>query len=213
MKYLGQLLLWIGFLSGSLATVYHLPADGVRYAKGLKPAEELRFEIPDMSDVVVGEDGWHLIPWAWFSISAAVCMVCAALIRVSLVSPATVSDDTHKDLDEMRYNLSSLIEHTNQLGNEIPNMAPSKITKFVDDVLADDFRSFAENRESIIPKFGLTVYADIMTNFAAGERYVNRAWSAAADGYVDEAANCIDHANTLLTGALSELDQAENLQR
>ena len=209
MKYLGQLLLWIGFLSGSFATVFRLPAEGARYAKGLQPAQELRFEIPDMSEVVVGEDGWHLIPWGWYGISAAICLVGTVLIRRSLASPAMVSDDTHKDLDEMRHNLSSLIEHTDQLSNEIPSMAPSKITRFVDDVLADDFRSFAENRESIIPKFGLTIYADIMTNFAAGERYVNRAWSAAADGYVDEAAHCIEHANTLLTGALSELDQAE----
>lgn len=35
--------------------------------------------------------------------------------------------------------------------------------------------------------FGLQTYADIMSNFAAGERYINRVWSASADGYDEEA--------------------------
>lgn len=34
--------------------------------------------------------------------------------------------------------------------------------------------------------FGLQNYADVMSAFAAGERYVNRVWSASTDGYVDE---------------------------
>jgi hypothetical protein len=33
-----------------------------------------------------------------------------------------------------------------------------------------------------------------MTEFAAGERAVNRSWSAAADGYVDEVAVCLEKA-------------------
>jgi hypothetical protein len=35
--------------------------------------------------------------------------------------------------------------------------------------------------------FGLQTYADIMSHFATGERYINRVWSASADGYDDEA--------------------------
>ena len=35
--------------------------------------------------------------------------------------------------------------------------------------------------------FGLQTYADIMSHFAAGERYINRVWSASADGYDEEA--------------------------
>ncbi|MGB5626604.1 MAG: hypothetical protein WBM61_12775, partial [Woeseiaceae bacterium] len=33
----------------------------------------------------------------------------------------------------------------------------------------------------------LQTYADIMSSFAAGERYINRVWSASADGYDEEA--------------------------
>jgi hypothetical protein len=41
-------------------------------------------------------------------------------------------------------------------------------------------------RESIAYSYGLAAYADVMSPFAAGERYLNRAWCASADGYVDE---------------------------
>lgn len=57
----------------------------------------------------------------------------------------------------------------------------------IDRGLRDDLRRFAEARESMVHLFGLQAYADIMSDFAAGERYVNRVWSASADGYEEEA--------------------------
>ena len=38
----------------------------------------------------------------------------------------------------------------------------------------------------MIHVFGMQNYADVMSNFAAGERYINRVWSASTDGYEDE---------------------------
>lgn len=49
------------------------------------------------------------------------------------------------------------------------------------------FGRFVEARESIARLHGVQTYADIMSDFAAGERYLNRVWSAAAEGYIDEA--------------------------
>ncbi len=42
--------------------------------------------------------------------------------------------------------------------------------------------------------FGLQTYADIMSDFAAGERYVNRVWSTSADGYGEEARRYLERA-------------------
>ncbi|NCF73477.1 MAG: hypothetical protein GWP67_08250 [Gammaproteobacteria bacterium] len=57
----------------------------------------------------------------------------------------------------------------------------------IDLKLREDLRRFADARESMVHLFGLQTYADIMSNFAAGERYINRVWSASADGYDEEA--------------------------
>jgi hypothetical protein len=35
-----------------------------------------------------------------------------------------------------------------------------------------------------------------MSHYAAGERYLNRVWSAAADGYIDESHTYIGRAQT-----------------
>jgi hypothetical protein len=42
--------------------------------------------------------------------------------------------------------------------------------------------------------FGLQGYADVMSAFAAGERYINRVWSASTDGYVDEVHSYLERA-------------------
>ncbi len=53
-------------------------------------------------------------------------------------------------------------------------------------MFADDLNTFIEARESIAHSYGLAAYADVMNCFTAGERYLNRVWSASADGYIDE---------------------------
>ena len=56
----------------------------------------------------------------------------------------------------------------------------------IDRPFRQDLFAFADARESMQHAFGIQAYADIMSAFAAGERYLNRVWSASADGYVDE---------------------------
>ena len=56
----------------------------------------------------------------------------------------------------------------------------------IDRLFRQDLFAFADARESMQHAFGIQAYADIMSAFAAGERYLNRVWSASADGYVDE---------------------------
>jgi hypothetical protein len=56
----------------------------------------------------------------------------------------------------------------------------------IDRLFREDLSAFAEARESMIHVFGMQNYADVMSNFAAGERYINRVWSASTDGYIDE---------------------------
>ncbi len=60
------------------------------------------------------------------------------------------------------------------------------IRHHLDRSLPEHLNAFAEARETIVHKYGLQNYARIMNHFAAGERYLNRVWSASADGYIDE---------------------------
>ena len=87
-------------------------------------------------------------------------------------------------------------------------MTPRQMVEFIDVELADDLREFADGRDSITAEHGLAVFAEVMTQFAAGERAINRAWCAAADRYVDEAATCVERAVMFFHEAKRELETA-----
>ena len=74
--------------------------------------------------------------------------------------------------------------------------------------LRNDLRRFADARESMVHLFGLQTYADIMSSFAAGERYINRVWSASADGYDEEAATYLEKAAAQFADARAQLSAA-----
>jgi len=84
-----------------------------------------------------------------------------------------------KSLGNIQQNLENLCRRENDL--------PVYEARFeIDRLFREDLNNFAEARESMIHVFGMQNYADVMSNFAAGERYINRVWSASTDGYVDE---------------------------
>lgn len=71
----------------------------------------------------------------------------------------------------------------------------------IDRLFRDDLNNFANARESMIHVFGMQNYADVMSNFAAGERYINRVWSASTDGYADEVKLYLERAKNQFTEA------------
>jgi hypothetical protein len=62
-------------------------------------------------------------------------------------------------------------------------------------------------RESIAHRHGLAVYGEIMSSFAAGERYLNRVWSASADGYIDEVNTYIEKAREQFAESLDKINK------
>ena len=78
----------------------------------------------------------------------------------------------------------------------------------IDNDLRPHLTRFADARESMVHLFGLQTYADIMSHFAAGERYVNRVWSSSADGYDKEAATYIGKAAEQFADASRQLKEA-----
>ncbi len=189
-KIVGQILLWLGFLAGSLVTVMNIEVKPVPPADG-SPVDPWAI--------------WQTINWQWYGAAFAVCLVGVVLIRLHKRQSGGKTEATTASLSEIRQALGRLVGNLERLHQDIEQLAPSEITRFIDEELADDFRTFADGRESMIAEYGLQKFADVMSLFAAGERAVNRAWSAAADGYVDEAATCIERGSAMLRKAQEEL--------
>ena len=82
----------------------------------------------------------------------------------------------------------------------------------IDARMRADLETFAAARESLAHRFGIQAYADLMSQFAAGERYLNRVWSSAADGYQNEAETYLGRAAeqfSRVAERLAELDGAD----
>ncbi|MEX2218926.1 MAG: hypothetical protein WD749_09220 [Phycisphaerales bacterium] len=66
------------------------------------------------------------------------------------------------------------------------------------DLQAGPIAAFIAARPLLEARLGIAGYAQLMDRFAAAERQVNRAWSAAADSQEDEAVECLERAADLL---------------
>lgn len=72
--------------------------------------------------------------------------------------------------------------------------------------------AFAARQALITSRLGLAGYARLMDRFAAGERQLNRAWSAATDGIEAEVLICLERASVHLADAARCLEQPESAE-
>jgi hypothetical protein len=127
------------------------------------------------------------VDWALFGMAALAAIagvVMAKRADRAHATSGTVLDTNRKELSESIGNivrdLGTMTDGTAAKGEELRN--------WIDETLRPDLRRFVDARQSMVHLFGMQAYADIMSDFAAGERYVNRVWSSSADGYDEEAA-------------------------
>ena len=141
------------------------------------------------------------IIWAWMVPILLIGTVGLWIARKAQHEEARAGNkltDNMKILGDSLSNILSRLELMCKHKEELPTYE----ARFeIDRLFRDELNNFAEARESMIHVFGMQNYADVMSNFAAGERYINRIWSASTDGYVDEV-------NLYLDRALSQFKEA-----
>ena len=164
--------------------------------------------LENLTEIASPKNGWHLIPWVPYGVAALVCFAGVVLLHVSKANATQKPEDTAASLSEIKSALASAIEKASALSQESGKMAPSKIVARIDDEIAEYLRVFADGRDCMTTEYGLNVFADVMSPFAAGERAINRAWSASADGYIDEATDCLKRGCDMLIAAQTELENA-----
>jgi len=181
MRILGHSLLWTGFLAGAFVSLRHLEST---------------------------DEGWATISWDFYVVAMIVGIIGVLLLR--LANQKVEADDSKTDgqVSVLRSRLARLIEIIDQLSSG-DRLHPTRVRDSIDNDCTGPLAEFAEARNALTRRYGLTVYADIMTEFASAERYINRSWSAAADGYVDEVASSLLRAKEHLAKTKVLIDQAD----
>lgn len=144
---------------------------------------------------------WSVIPWTWYLASLAIGIAGVVLLRNSQRTDIPQNENRGGDLNILETSLNQLVERVQRLHDEFPQMHPEQIYQYIDDQCVPCFGDFAESRNALISRFGMSVFGEVMTEFASGERFINRAWSAAADGYLEESLDSISRALNFLKQA------------
>lgn len=141
------------------------------------------------------------VDWVTFGVSAAAAII--GLFVVKREASAAARSDTVLQVNrgELKESIRNIVRDLDELNTGAAKKG-GELRDKIDLVLRTDLRRFADARESMVHLFGLQAYADIMSCFAAGERYINRVWSASADGYDEEA-------STYLVRAAGQFKEAE----
>jgi gas vesicle protein len=147
------------------------------------------------------------VNWVLFT-GAAVIAVAGLVIAKTQASAHARSDKVLEvNRGELRESLQNIVTDLGDIVNDSSTRG-AELRDRIDLKLRDDLRRFADARGSMVHLFGLQTYADIMSSFAAGERYINRVWSASADGYEGEAATYLEKAAHQFADAQRQLQEA-----
>ena len=143
------------------------------------------------------------VDWTLFVIAASVAVIGLVIYKTQVTAHARSRSVLELNRNELGESIRNIVRDLAEI-NADTSARGTALRELIDLKLRNDLRRFADARQSMVHLFGLQTYADIMSSFAAGERYVNRVWSASADGYDVEA-------RTYLGKAARQFEDAEKL--
>lgn len=145
--------------------------------------------------------------WPQFAVALGVGAAGIALVRIAQQQTSRSEGKLVSDMQSVEASLRRIVENITQLNVQKHSVDTYDMHDRIDQLFIEDLTTFVEARESIAHVHGLTAYADVMSCFAAGERYLNRVWSASVDGYIDEVNTYIDKAREQFADSLEKIRQ------
>ncbi len=128
----------------------------------------------------------RLVDWTYMIIALLVGLIGVVVVHFANRSANMDQDSMKSNIDIIDSSINNIVQNLDQLNAGKDQIHTYDISQKLDELLIEDLNNFAEARKTIGYRYNLSAYADVMNNFASGERYVNRVWSASADGYIDE---------------------------
>lgn len=145
------------------------------------------------------------VPLGSYLAALAVGIAGVILAQIAIRRAARHVDRLAADMETLATSLENVVRNVEALDREKESIDVYHLKDRIDDTFPADLDAFVRARESLIHRYGLQSYADVMNPFAAGERYLNRVWSTSTDGYIDEAHEYIGRAHEQFEDALGIL--------
>ena len=142
------------------------------------------------------------VMWQYFIPLLIIGFIGVTLVKKGSKKTTHTEERFSQNLSDIESSLNNIVQKLTRLNSEKESINAYDMRHKIDELLIDDLNTFVDARETIGHAYNLQVYADVMSNFAGGERYLNRVWSASADGYIDEV-------NSVLEKALEQFKEAK----
>jgi hypothetical protein len=147
------------------------------------------------------------VGWSLFAAATLAAVVGVFMIKRHARSLAQSDEVLETNRTELRESIDNVVRDLREIVSS-GSLRGAALRDRIDEKLRPDLIRFVDARESMVHLFGLQAYADIMSHFAAGERYINRVWSSSADGYDVEAARYLGKAEEQFADAQRQLNAA-----
>jgi len=151
---------------------------------------------------VLDEDA---IRWLWYVPALMVGAAGVAVIRIDDARKNKTEHHVASRIETVEGSLERIATNIKKLNAEKHSINTYDMRHRIDELFIDDLERFVDARESIAHRYGLAAYGEVMSGFAAGERYLNRVWSASADGYIDEVNAYLDRAQEQFSESLDKI--------
>ena len=127
-----------------------------------------------------------VVYWDYFGAGLMVGVMGVVLVRLAHRSHLRGAEHLATSMQIVDASLQRIVENITRLNADKQSIDTYDMRHRIDELFPKDLSDFVDARQSIAHVHGLAAYAEVMSDFAAGERYLNRVWSASADGYIDE---------------------------
>lgn len=148
------------------------------------------------------------MPWAWYLHPFVVGAIGVYILKDAAKRGAQAAHVLENNRAALKQSLNNVIANLDALKAKKDELPAHEARFEIDRLFRADLMAFADARTSMIHIYSMQDYADVMSHFAAGERYINRIWSASADGYVDEVKAYLDRAHDQFLEAKARLEAA-----
>ena len=147
------------------------------------------------------------VDWVLFGIAALAAIAGVIIAKRADRAQATSGDILETNRNELNESIGNIVRDLGEL-RDGDGLHGEELRDWIDEKLRPDLRRFVDARESMVHLYGLQTYADIMSEFASAERYINRVWSSSADEYDHEAETYVHKAAEQFRQAQRELASA-----
>ncbi|OHB74062.1 MAG: hypothetical protein A2Z25_10875 [Planctomycetes bacterium RBG_16_55_9] len=145
------------------------------------------------------------VQWGYFIAALAVGAAGVFVARAGHHKMHKSEEKLNENIHSVETSLGNIVRNINTLDSEKHSVNTYDVRFKIDDLFLEELAKFVEARQSIAHIYGLVAYGEVMSVFAAGERYLNRAWSASADGYIDEVNTYIEKARAQFADCLDRI--------